>query len=160
MSSHIYSQCVGLTLASSWASQLLAYFQLIRMGKRIGRIKPRKFEYQDNKTLIGIIKLTWKQSKIRNFLIISHWKSLSPRCYGWSWYHVVWSILLVSLGQLFPAMFPPSFLHTLMPLLKGGKWEKDKSLLLCEYCSAIGKTLLCFQHWFSYKSKTRNDCIK
>lgn len=129
------------------------------MGKRIERAKPRKFEDEDKKTLIRKTKLTWKQSKIRNSFITSHWKSLAPP------FSLLLRLSVISCGMEYPsgkfgsavpAMSPPSFLHTPVPLMKGSKRGKDKALLLCKYCSAIGKTLLCFQHWFSYKSKTEN----
>lgn len=31
--------------------------------------------------------------------------------------------------------------------------RKEKAMILCKHCSATVKTLLCYQHWFSHRSK-------
>lgn len=59
-------------------------------------------------------------------------------------------------GAAVPAVSPPVFLHTPSPLTRVAEWEKEESAMLCKHCSAIGKTLLWYQHWFSYKSKIQH----
>lgn len=96
----------------------LVYFLFSGMGKRIGRAKPRRFEDQDKKTLIGKKKVTWKESKRRKFFITSHWKSFCPRCYGWSGNHCGMEYPSGEFGSAVPAIFPPSFVHTPILLMK------------------------------------------
>jgi len=33
---------------------------------------------------------------------------------------------------------------------------KEKALMLCKHCSATAKTLVCYQHCSSHKSKTQH----
>lgn len=66
-----------------------------------------------------------------------------------------WNILLASLGQiswlcLLLISRPPFSQLTGL----GAESEKEKALMLCNHCSAMAKTLLCYQPWFSHKSKT------
>jgi len=41
-------------------------------------------------------------------------------------------------------------------ILGGGEQEKEKALTLCKQCSATAETLVCYQHWFSHKSKAQH----
>ena len=61
---------------------------------------------------------------------------------------------LGQLGSAVPAVSPP---NSLCPpsLLTGGVGEEaEKPLALCEHCSEIAKTSLCYQHCFQHRSKT------
>ena len=57
-------------------------------------------------------------------------------------------------GSTVPAVSPPSLLPTQsLPYTVATEWKTEKALMLCKYCSPITKTLLCYQHRFSHKSK-------
>jgi len=49
------------------------------------------------------------------------------------------------LGSAVPAVSPPSPLCTPDLLAGGAAGEAEKTLTLCEHCSATAKTLLCYQ---------------
>lgn len=145
-------RCGGLTLTSSWApTQLLSHSLLSEMGKKIWRTKTRKLLDWDKNSLIGEAKLTHKQSKIRNLFFTSNSQAdvqsspgkqdfftckllektnsppfllLSPNCYCWAQTHVVWSIPLVSMGQVSQPC-PLPFFHTPNPLTRGREQEKN-----------------------------------
>jgi len=53
-----------------------------------------------------------------------------------------------------PAVSPPNFLCTPSPLAGGAELEAEKAFTLCEHCSAMTKTSLCYQHCFQHKCKT------
>ena len=60
------------------------------------------------------------------------------------------------LGSAVPAMFPPNFLCNPIPLAGGVVWGAEKNLSLCNHCSAVTKTSLCYQRCFQHKSKTQS----
>lgn len=65
--------------------------------------------------------------------------------YCWSWYHMVWNILLSCLCVLPTPRISPAC------LLGGPKWGREGLEAL--QSSAITKRLVCYQHCFSHKSK-------
>lgn len=78
--------------------------------------------------------------------------SFAPNSYCWAWLHVAWDIPFVTLSQ-------PAWLYHL-PIswapatysLRGKSGEKEKNWMFCKHYSAIAKTLVCYQHCFSYKN--------
>lgn len=41
-----------------------------------------------------------------------------------------------------------------------GEWEKEDALVLCKHCSATGKILACYQHWFSPSKQHQTGCCE
>jgi len=58
------------------------------------------------------------------------------------------------LGSAVQVVSPPKFLPTISLLTGGTEWEREKALMLCNYCSAIAASMVCCQHCFSHKSET------
>lgn len=58
------------------------------------------------------------------------------------------------------AMSLPNLLPVLRVLTAGGRVRKEKVMTLCKHCSTTAKTLVCYQHYFTHKSKIRHhmDC--
>ena len=59
------------------------------------------------------------------------------------------------LGQLGSAVSPPGSLCPPSLLAGGVGGEAEKASALCEHCSAITKSSLCYQHCFQHKCKTQ-----
>lgn len=71
---------------------------------------------------------------------------------GMTLYHMEYSFR--EFGSPVPAVSPPSLLPThLLPCTVEAERETEKALMLCKHCLSIPKTLVCYQHWFSHKSK-------
>lgn len=67
---------------------------------------------------------------------------------------MVWNIPWIKWGQLFClGPFPAS--RSFLSLLTGATaQETEMALVLCEYCSATAKTLVCYQQGLDHKFKT------
>lgn len=65
-----------------------------------------------------------------------------------------WSIPLANLSQIWLCLLPISCPPFNQFTGVGAEPEKEKALTLCNHCSAMAKTLVCYQPWFSHKSKT------
>ena len=103
----------------------------------------------------GLSILLWKTNSITMSVPTSFSFSLTFIAeHSITW---VWSIPLVSLCQL-SWLCPPSSLLTPRLFAGEGKaeWEKEKALMLCKHCSAIAKTLMCYQQGFNHKSRRQH----
>lgn len=72
--------------------------------------------------------------------------------YCWAWSHMIWNILLVSLAP-FNFFSLPCILSMPSLLTKGKEKGAEDALMLCKHGSEAATTLLCYQLWFSHKSK-------
>lgn len=57
-------------------------------------------------------------------------------------------------GSAVQVVIVSKFLPTSRQLFEGGNWEKENTSVLCKYCLLINKTVVCYWHCFSNKSKT------
>lgn len=72
--------------------------------------------------------------------------------YCWAWRHMIWTVFLVRLCLL--SWLCPSLLLVALPInLLAGSLERGKNLTLCKHYSETTKALVCYPHYFHYKSK-------
>lgn len=89
-----------------------------------------------------------------------HWKAKLPIPFFYLWLLLLCMTLYHMDCYLF-ALFRSAVLgvSSLSPLptpsllTVEAEWEKERTLMVCKHCSAIGKTLVYYQHCFSHKSK-------
>lgn len=92
-----------------------------------------------------------------------HWKAKLPIPFFYLWLLLLCMTLYHMDCYLF-ALFRSAVLgvSSLSPLptpsllTVGAEWEKERTLMVCKHCSAIGKTLVYYQHCFSHKSKRQH----
>lgn len=129
------------------------------MGERIERTKVRKFTGQDKNSLTGeknkaathhVPQAEWCPASLQSIgTVEGNLPSLCPL-------PLFLLLSTVPYGVDHPfgqfrsavlAMSPPSFLPTSSLLAEGTEWGRTVTAsMLCKHCSAVAKTLECYQH--------------